>query len=170
MRCTHSFPFTVAMSRSIVADPGVWGNCCGAGVHRQRRRSDAERGVWLKSRRRARARLRSGSGNGTLDEGYRRPGAARSGGSASWPRLVGAYVNGRATHRHDGALEVGVDVVREGLVADAGQAVEHGLEGHARDVQREVDGVQERDSSAERVPDDGNLLGAELGDGGLYGR
>ena len=66
--------------------------------------------------------------------------------------------------------DVRVDVVGECLVADAWQAVEHTLECHARDVQRQVDRVQERDCGTERVADYGNLLRTEPGDCGLHSR
>ena len=53
-------PFTVAMSRSIVADPGSWGYCCGGSVRRQRQFALHQRGVNVgKVERRARVPLRS---------------------------------------------------------------------------------------------------------------
>ena len=50
-----------------------------------------------------------------------------------------------------------------------GEPVRHGREGDAREVQREVDGVDERQRCTEGVPDHGHMVCAEPGDRSLHG-
>ena len=54
---------------------------------------------------------------------------------------------------------LGVDVISELLVSDAGHSVCDGTDGDSRKLERKVDTVQEGDGTAQRVSDNGDLFG-----------